>query len=90
MSASLASKSTIRIDTFKLDELFDSVGELVIAQNFIAQNEKIRSIEDESINRTICGINWRIARARWLSTALTIEPSSPKVRWYSTISKNGS
>ena len=54
-SSSVASsaKSTIRIDTFKLDELFDSVGELVIAQNFIAQNEKIRSIEDESISRTI-------------------------------------
>ncbi|MDO9208574.1 MAG: chemotaxis protein CheA [Sulfuricurvum sp.] len=46
-------KSTIRIDTFKLDELFDSVGELVIAQNFIAQNEKIRVIEDESISRAI-------------------------------------
>jgi two-component system chemotaxis sensor kinase CheA len=52
-SNSMSSKSTIRIDTFKLDELFDSVGELVIAQNFIAQNDKIRSIEDESINRTI-------------------------------------
>lgn len=52
-SNSVSSKSTIRIDTFKLDELFDSVGELVIAQNFIAQNDKIRSIEDESINRTI-------------------------------------
>lgn len=48
-----APKSTIRIDTGKLDELFDSVGELVIAQNFIAQNEKIRFIEDESISRTI-------------------------------------
>lgn len=47
------SKSTIRIDTFKLDELFDSVGELVIAQNFIAQNDKIRAIDDESIGRTI-------------------------------------
>lgn len=46
-------KSTIRIDTFKLDELFDSIGELVIAQNFIAQNEKINLIEDESISRTI-------------------------------------
>lgn len=49
----MTSKSTIKIDTFKLDELFDSVGELVIAQNFIAQNEKISSIEDESISRTI-------------------------------------
>jgi len=48
-----SAKSTIRIDTFKLDELFDSVGELVIAQNFIAQNEKIRLIDDESISRTI-------------------------------------
>lgn len=48
-----STKSTIRIDTQKLDELFDSVGELVIAQNFIAQNEKIHSIEDESILRAI-------------------------------------
>jgi len=53
MTSATAPKSTIRIDTFKLDELFDSVGELVIAQNFIAQNEKIRLIEDESISRTI-------------------------------------
>jgi two-component system chemotaxis sensor kinase CheA len=45
--------STIRIDTLKLDELFDSVGELVIAQNFIAQNETIRAIEDEGISRAI-------------------------------------
>jgi two-component system, chemotaxis family, sensor kinase CheA len=52
-SAASSAKSTIRIDTFKLDELFDSVGELVIAQNFIAQNEKIRVIEDESISRAI-------------------------------------
>ncbi|MDK9694175.1 MAG: chemotaxis protein CheA [Sulfurimonas sp.] len=48
-----APKSTIRIDTYKVDELFDSVGELVIAQNFIAQNREIRSIENETINRTI-------------------------------------
>ncbi|MFA6195411.1 MAG: chemotaxis protein CheA [Sulfurimonas sp.] len=54
IAASVVSqKSTIRIDTFKLDELFDSIGELVIAQNFIAQNEKINLIEDESISRTI-------------------------------------
>ncbi|MDD2829875.1 MAG: chemotaxis protein CheA [Sulfuricurvum sp.] len=52
-SSVTTSKSTIRIDTFKLDELFDSVGELVIAQNFIAQNEKISAIEDESISRAI-------------------------------------
>lgn len=36
----VAAKSYIKIDTAKLDGSFDTVGELVIAQNFIAQNEK--------------------------------------------------
>ncbi len=46
-------KSYIKIDTAKLDELFDTVGELVIAQNFVAQNEKIKEIGDPGIDRTI-------------------------------------
>jgi two-component system chemotaxis sensor kinase CheA len=46
-------KSYIKIDTAKLDELFDTVGELVIAQNFIAQNDKIKDLGDPSINKTI-------------------------------------
>jgi len=46
-------KSYIKIDTIKLDELFDTVGELVIAQNFIAQNEQIKNLGDPSINKTI-------------------------------------
>lgn len=49
----VAAKSYIKIDTAKLDELFDTVGELVIAQNFIAQNEKIKDIGDPNINKTI-------------------------------------
>lgn len=49
----VAAKSYIKIDTAKLDELFDTVGELVIAQNFIAQNEKIKEIGDPNINKTI-------------------------------------
>ncbi len=49
----LQAKSYIKIDTTKLDELFDTVGELVIAQNFIAQNEKIRGLIDPNINKTI-------------------------------------
>lgn len=46
-------KSFVKIDTIKLDELFDSVGELVIAQNFLGENEKIRDLEDEGVNKTI-------------------------------------
>jgi two-component system chemotaxis sensor kinase CheA len=52
-SEGAAQKSYIKIDTIKLDELFDSVGELVIAQNFIAQNERIKALDDAYIQKTI-------------------------------------
>jgi len=51
--AAAVQKSYIKIDTQKLDELFDTVGELVIAQNYIAQNEKIKDIGDPDIHKTI-------------------------------------
>ncbi len=53
IEAITAQKSYIKIDTTKLDELFDTVGELVIAQNFIAQNERIKELGDPNINKTI-------------------------------------
>lgn len=46
-------RSFVKIDTSKLDELFDSVGELVIAQNFLAENNVIKGITDEHVNKTI-------------------------------------
>jgi len=46
-------RSFVKIDTTKLDELFDSVGELVIAQNFLAENNVIKGITDEHVNKTI-------------------------------------
>lgn len=46
-------RSFVKIDTTKLDELFDSVGELVIAQNFLAENDVIKGITDEHVNKTI-------------------------------------
>lgn len=46
-------RSFVKIDTKKLDELFDSVGELVIAQNFIAENEEIKRIKSEGVNKTM-------------------------------------
>jgi len=45
-------KSTsIRIDSEKIDELFDSIGELVITQSFISENEKIKALNDPEINK---------------------------------------
>ncbi|MDR3347096.1 MAG: Hpt domain-containing protein, partial [Helicobacteraceae bacterium] len=46
-------KSFVKIDTSKLDELFDSIGELVIAQNFLSENKRIRELEDEGLAKTI-------------------------------------
>lgn len=49
----LEARSFVRIDTVKLDELFDSVGELVIAQNFLSENELIKNLQDEGLQKTI-------------------------------------
>ncbi|QOY53363.1 chemotaxis protein CheA [Candidatus Sulfurimonas baltica] len=46
-------RSFVKVDTTKLDELFDSIGEMVIAQNFLAENEEIKKIKSEGISKTI-------------------------------------
>lgn len=46
-------RSFVKIDTNKLDELFDSVGELVIAQNYIAENREIKEIKNDGVVKTI-------------------------------------
>jgi two-component system chemotaxis sensor kinase CheA len=45
--------SYVKIDTNKLDELFDSIGELVIAQNFLSENKDIQVLKNENITKTI-------------------------------------
>ncbi len=44
-------KSTIRVESIKLDELFDSIGELVIAQSYISQNEQIHALNNNELNQ---------------------------------------
>jgi len=46
-------KSTIRVESAKLDELFDSIGELVIAQSFISQNKEINDIQNNELHQYI-------------------------------------
>jgi two-component system chemotaxis sensor kinase CheA len=46
-------KSFVKIDSVKLDELFDSIGELVIAQNFLSENSRIRELQDQGLDKTI-------------------------------------
>lgn len=49
----VAQKSFLKIDSMKLDELFDSIGELVIAQNYLGENGKIKAIRDAEVTKTI-------------------------------------
>lgn len=46
-------KSFLKIDSQKLDELFDSIGELVIAQNYLGENGKIKAVRDADVTKTI-------------------------------------
>ncbi|AFL69383.1 chemotaxis protein CheA [Sulfurospirillum barnesii] len=50
---SVLSKNFLKIDAQKLDELFDSIGELVIAQNCLGENSKIKAIQDAEVSKTI-------------------------------------
>lgn len=49
----ITSKSFLKIDSQKLDELFDSIGELVIAQNYLGENSKIKAVQDAEVTKTI-------------------------------------
>jgi|SaaInlLV_10m_DNA_3_1039740.scaffolds.fasta_scaffold00451_6 two-component system chemotaxis sensor kinase CheA len=49
--------SSIRVDSNKIDELFDSIGELVIAQSYIDQNEEIRNLKNLEINKYLNMLN---------------------------------
>jgi len=46
-------QSFIRVESHKIDELFDSVGELVISQSYIDQSVKIKELDDENINKNL-------------------------------------
>lgn len=48
-----AQKTFLKIDSQKLDELFDSIGELVIAQNYLGENGKIKAVKDAEVTKTI-------------------------------------
>lgn len=76
-------RSFIKIDTAKLDELFDSVGELVVAQNSLAENDSIKSIQDEILQKTIESLTkiTRLVQSRVMSLRMVpIKDTFEKMR----------
>jgi len=53
VKSSVMTKNFLKIDAQKLDELFDSIGELVIAQNCLGENAKIKAVQDAEVSKTI-------------------------------------
>jgi len=54
---SFTKSKSIRIESIKLDDLFDSIGELVIAQSYIDQNKQIRDLNNPEINQYLGMLN---------------------------------
>ena len=46
-----STEATVKVDTLKLDNLVDLVGELVIAQSLVQQNSVFSSVHDQKLNR---------------------------------------
>ncbi len=66
--------SQIRIDTEKLDILFNTIGELVIAQNFLIENKALYTLENENIIRALESLSKITRRLEKHVTALRMVP----------------
>ncbi len=70
----ISEAASIRVDTSKLDDLIDMVGELVITQSMIRQNPDVQANTDKKLSRDIaqlCSITSELQRT---STSLRMIP----------------
>lgn len=56
-SGQASSHAAVKVDTLKLDSLVDLVGELVIAQSFVAQHPEIKAIRNQFFTRSVAQLN---------------------------------
>lgn len=73
-------KNSIRVDTIKLDELMNLVGELIIAENMVSHNEDLEGHEFESFHKAALHLN-RITRSlQDLTMSVRMVPIRPTFR----------
>lgn len=68
------SAASVRIDTQKLDNLVDMVGELVIAQSMVLQNPDVLSIKDQKLQKDTVQLNRITAELQRISMAMRMVP----------------
>jgi two-component system chemotaxis sensor kinase CheA len=66
--------ATIRIDTTKLDQLMDMVGEMVIAQTLIQHSSKLESVKDATLQRNLTQLSRITADVQRITTAMRMVP----------------
>ena len=65
---------SVRIDTRKLDNLVDMVGELVIAQSMVLQNPEIGMIKDQKLQKDCSQLNRITAEIQRISMSMRMVP----------------
>lgn len=66
--------SSVRVDTHKLDNLVDMVGELVIAQSMVLQNEDVQQIRDQKLQKDINQLGRITAELQRISLSMRMVP----------------
>jgi two-component system chemotaxis sensor kinase CheA len=65
---------TVKVDMYKLDNLVNMVGELVIAQSLVAQNSRIRSVMDHTLSKDFGQLARITSELRRTAMALRMVP----------------
>jgi two-component system chemotaxis sensor kinase CheA len=66
--------SSVRIDTQKLDNLVDMVGELVIAQSMVLQNPDVQNIRDQKLQKDIAQLGRITTELQRISLSMRMVP----------------
>jgi two-component system chemotaxis sensor kinase CheA len=72
--ASQAPEAAVKVDTSKLDNLVDLIGELVIAQSLVAQNSVFSTIHDPKLNRDFSQLKRITSDLQRISMSLRMVP----------------
>jgi len=66
--------ASVRVDTHKLDNLVDMVGELVIAQSMVMQNPEILKVSDQKLQKDCVQLNRITAELQRISMSMRMVP----------------
>ena len=70
----IESAASVRVDTHKLDNLVDMVGELVIAQSMVLQNPEILKVSDQKLQKDSVQLNRITAELQRISMSMRMVP----------------